>query len=128
MRLLFVIFVFFGLSSHASDTSVVSFKQWKEEKVKLAEQELAEQRALSGLQNMKELQQLNKRRWTLEVAQDLSVSDYIILYLAQNPSPNKYKDAAQKLEVEQIAELLEAYTKATENRKTLDISIQATQH
>lgn len=53
-----------------------------------------------------------QEQWNLEVAQELSISDYLVLYLAAQGTPNRYQEAASKLTLQDVSELMEAYVRA----------------
>ena len=46
------------------------------------------------------------------MAKDLTVADYFVLYLSQHPSDRRFQDAASKMSVSEVAELMESYAKA----------------
>lgn len=54
--------------------------------------------------------QVDEEQWNLEVAQDLSITDYVALYLALQPVKNRFQLAASQMAPADIAELLEAYS------------------
>jgi hypothetical protein len=56
--------------------------------------------------------QLDQAQWNLEVARDLSVTDYIVLYLATQPSKGRFQEAAAQLKPSEVAELMEAYSQS----------------
>jgi hypothetical protein len=55
---------------------------------------------------------LTQEDWNLDVAKDLTVADYFVLYLSQHPSERRFQEAASKMSVTEVADLLEAYAKA----------------
>ena len=103
-------------------SSIKSFQEWKTEKIHAAslqvETSKADLRAVkaraqgkagyaSAVRSIE--QQVTQERWNLEVAQDLSVTDYLVLYLAHQGAPGKLAEAAVKLTPEETAQVLEAY-------------------
>jgi len=116
-------------------STVKSFRDWKAEKVQAATQQVdrsrlavknlkAQGRGGASLENAQ--QELSQDEWNLEVAGDLSVTDYLALYLAQNSGGTKLTEAAGKLSADEIAQVLEAYihsmgTFAADSRVNLPI-------
>ncbi len=98
--------------------SVKSYREWKGEKVQSATAQLISIRSLvqkaKSENNSKSLDSLEKHQsqmqWNLEVANDLSVADYFVLYLSQQNQTDRFQQAAQKLTTSEVAELLEAYS------------------
>jgi len=103
-------------------TAVLGFREWKAEKIQGAFQSVMAlrvkaqkahsdgQRALYD-QLLKDMSQLN---WNLEVARDLSVNDYFVLYLSQVSHKDRYQLAASKLQPTEMAELMRAYADSLE--------------
>ncbi len=54
--------------------------------------------------------QVDEEQWNLEVAQDLSVTDYVALYLGLQAAKNRFQLAAAQMSPSDVAELLEAYS------------------
>jgi hypothetical protein len=131
--LILFLVVGFGLSSRAQ--TVVSFKDWKSEKIqqiqgrisaeklqlealklkKAPETIVAGKPAAKGDSGISHLiqryeQQLTQEEWNLEVAQDLSITEYVMLYVGAQPSKQRLIQAASKLSAEEVAELMEAYS------------------
>ena len=154
MRLLLICFALFmssvGFSSplvktpasvkkvHATKASLKSFLEWKNDKIHAASSQVENSKAdlravktraagakgyASAVRSAE--QQVTQERWNLEVAQDLTVTDYIVLYLAHQGSPGKFNEAASKLTPEQTAQVLEAYIRsmgafpASDSKKSL---------
>lgn len=123
---------------------IQSFKTWKAEKIqtaskqlnltrssvqalrlKLTAAELAKNSTLKSLES-----QANQQEWNLEVARDLSVADYLMLYLANKKEGARYQRAASHLSTQEIAEVLEAYVRAIDTQDAeppRKFMIQATQ-
>lgn len=141
--LLFMIFMqIFAPSANAAQTpSIQSFREWKADKIKAVIQQTMVMRntvlktktfgpakSLPALE--KQLSQLN---FNLEVAQDLSVTDYFVLYLSQQPQTDRFKLAAAKLTTAEVADLMQAYAQSLavspnsslENTSPSDLASQA---
>lgn len=110
-------------------TSVKSFKEWKNEKVqqaikkvtitkaqieykKLNKQFLQRTEVVSAKDS--ELDRLEgvlkNDLYSLEVTQELSVTDYFAIYLTkQENKPEAYKEAAQKMTSDEVNQLIKAY-------------------
>ena len=57
-------------------------------------------------------QHLSQAQLNYEIAQELSVNDYFVLYLSQFKERSALTEAARKLSVEETADLMAAYQKA----------------
>ena len=96
-------------------SSIKSFQEWKTLQVETSKADLRAVKAraqgkagyASAVRSIE--QQVTQERWNLEVAQDLSVTDYLVLYLAHQGAPGKLAEAAVKLTPEETAQVLEAY-------------------
>jgi hypothetical protein len=98
-----------------------SFREWKSEKIqaslaqvdqttrKLQDLKTRPQVSKAAVENTE--QQLAQEEWNLEIAQDLSVTDYLVLYLAQQGVSGKFNEAASKLTPDETAQVLEAYVR-----------------
>jgi hypothetical protein len=112
-------------------SSVKSFKDWKAEKIQQIQAKLSQTKA--NLEDIKArkaqdpllakakgyeslIQKLEKdqsqNQWNLDVASDLSLTDYMALYLSHQSSKTRFLDAAAQLQPADVAELLEAYNEA----------------
>lgn len=102
----------------ASASGVLSFKDWKDQKIKTAE--LAVQKSDQLFKKSQLIEsgtvmratfksQLLHDRWSLEAAKDLSVSDYLVIYLSDKKEKTKFFEAAAQLSPADMAEVLEAY-------------------
>jgi hypothetical protein len=99
---------------------VKSFKEWKAEKTERVSERLnvlKEQLKTTRQQSKEELakslvKDVAQEEWNLEVAKDLSVAQYFELYLSRHPSEKRFQEAAGKMTVIEVAELMEAYAKA----------------
>lgn len=115
---LFVVMSFAGASA---DAAVKSFKDWKQEKISSARTtkdraiEKVKQAKQAGL-NAKSIEglegEVQHETWNFEIASDLSVTDYLVLYLAQNVEPQKFVEAAGQLTAAETAEVLQAYVQS----------------
>lgn len=107
-------------AKNASDLR--SFREWKAEKVKAATEKVDHVQAQiqthkgAGLRDLE--QQLSQEQWNLEVAQDLSITDYLVLYLASKGSAAQLTEAARKLSPEETAQILEAYLRSLGSSST----------
>jgi hypothetical protein len=99
---------------------VKSFKEWKSEKTERVSERLnvLKEQLKTTRQQAKEdlarslLKDVAQEEWNLEVAKDLSVAQYFELYLSRHPSEKRFQEAASKMSVIEVAELMEAYAKA----------------
>ncbi|GEM_PF-3386411 len=112
-----------------SNNNVKSYKEWKNEKVQIAIKKVTitkaqiEYRKLNKqfLQkdeptNAKDPEadrleaQLKNDLYSLEVAQELSVTDYFAIYLTkQDNKTDAYKEAAEKMTPDEVGQLIKAY-------------------
>lgn len=116
-------FSFFARAKDVStdDSRVQSYRSWKVERIQSILNRIGLHRAhlvkaqIEGKndQVVQAERLLKQEEWNLEVAQDLSVSDYIVLYLSGQTSPNKYYLAAQQMTVAETSELMEAFARET---------------
>ena len=119
---MFVFFtqIFSGIAKASQATIIQGFKEWKAEKINTVVQQtqitkniVLRTKALGPAKNLlvleKQLVQLN---WNLEVANDLSVTDYFVLYLSQQPQADRFKLAASKLTTNEVADLMQAYAQS----------------
>lgn len=119
----------FGLRAYSDSARVelLSFKDWKQQKIQAAKTQVFSNVSMNteaqGL-SIGKINKINQLRWNLEVAEDLSVSDYLLLYLSQQKNLNRYKEAATKLSIDEVASLLEAYAHAVEGNKPSGTDIQ----
>lgn len=118
-----------GPAASASTGKVKSFREWKLEKIQDAEKRLESAKskyqhsrhldpnlkksaALEGQETESERVEtiLQTERSAVELARDLSVSDYFAGYLAKvADKPTAFKEVAGKLSAEEVAELMAAY-------------------
>jgi hypothetical protein len=103
-----------------SGLEVKSFREWKAEKIeRVGERVLVIKEQIKSLKSQGKEDQsknltkdLTQEDWNLDVAKDLTVADYFVLYLSQHPSERRFQEAASKMSVTEVADLLEAYAKA----------------
>lgn len=116
-------------SPHLAQTAVRSFKEWKNEKVQIAIKKVTITKAQIEYKklNRQFLQRtevvpeknvetekleaiLKNDLYSLEVAQELGVTDYFAIYLTkQENKADAYKEAALKMSAEEVGELIKAY-------------------
>jgi hypothetical protein len=119
---MFVFFmqVFTGIAKASQGSSIQGFKEWKSAKINSVIQQtqitksvLLKTRTLGPAKNIPVLEkQLSQLNWNLEVARDLSVTDYFVLYLSQQPQADRFKLAASKLTTGEVADLMQAYAQS----------------
>lgn len=115
------------------------YREWKSDKIQAVINRITSTKALVTIAkteaNVKNAQnferQLAQEQWNLEVAKDLSVTDYFLLYLTQQNHRDRFYRAATKLNSAEVAELMEAYSKelggsASESGPSVNIAPQAT--
>lgn len=114
-----------AMTSFAASAKIKSFKEWKLERIsearnqsKEAKNQLkdisAEDPALiqNNSENKGIAEDSNQRQWSIEAAKELTVTDYLVLYLSNQSSTKKYKEAAHHLGSDEIAEIMEAYARS----------------
>lgn len=118
-----VSFSFLGQAS-AMTSTVKSFETWKSEKIAQAQEQVKATKQQLILQGQRQADknrdqtlrslysQLNQDEWNLEVTKDLAVTDYIALYLSQQTSETRHLEAAGRLTIQEVAEVIEAYSRA----------------
>lgn len=118
-----ILLVFSCNYAFSQGASVKTFKDWKSEKIQLVSSKINaiksrleserlkkqknEPAALSYYEKM-----LSQEQWNIDIAKELTVTDYIALYLNQIQSKSKFQDAAASLTAAEVAELMEAYTQS----------------
>ncbi len=114
-----VVFLFAMMANAATPLNTVKgYQEWKQEKVQYAMTQGIAVRAqlikAAAENNKKQVEMLERQlaqlNWNVEVARDLSVTDYFVLYLAQQPQTDRFQQAAQKMSTKEVAELIEAYS------------------
>jgi len=97
--------------------NIKGYQEWKNEKlqVAIAQSTVLRTQILKAHSegNRKLVEALDKQQlqlnWNIDVAKDLSVTDYFVLYLSQQNNPDRFQQAAQKMSTREVAELIEAY-------------------
>lgn len=103
------------------EARIQSYRSWKAERIQSVLGRIGTQRAVlvkAQTEGKKDIalqaeRLLKQEEWNLEVAQDLSVSDYIVLYLSGQSASNKFYQAAQQMTVAETSELIEAFARET---------------
>jgi len=116
-------FFVFASEKPARNHKILSYADWKQEKVHVASEQVSATK--NKLHNLRARakgykdpqiagirQQLNQHEFNLEVAKDLGVVDYIVLYLSTKDSAEGLKLAAMKMSAKETAQLLKAYLNA----------------
>lgn len=101
-------------------TTVKSYREWKAQRVHAATSEINSLKAqMTSAQMMghkaqvENLQkELSQQQWNLDVAKELSVTDYFVIYLSQVPETDRFKQAAAKMSLNEIEEMMKAYSEA----------------
>lgn len=74
--------------------------------------------ASTRVQKGKGESRLKQAQNNLELATELTINDYFVLYLSQQDSPDAIPEAAKKMSPEEVAELMAAYKKRLENGRS----------
>ena len=106
-----------GASSFFIGNQIKSYKEWKSEKVHAAltqtqttRTQILKAKSEGKSSQAESLEKLEKQQqWNMEVANDLSVADYFVLYLSQQNQSDRFHEAAKKMTSSEVAELMEAY-------------------
>lgn len=107
------------------NSSIKSFHDWKNEKIQAVSSQMLqtqiETKKLKADPNTKPAQlvankkQLDQLNWNMQVAQELSVTDYCVLYLSQQTQAKRFEIAASKLSTDEVAELMRAYAESLDS-------------
>lgn len=131
----------------APASSLKSYHQWKSDKIQEATGKLTVSKALVGdrkiaqstkskteavtMRHLNSAQlesQLKSDLMALEMAQDLTVSDYFAGYLSKLPNRNlAVKEIAHKMTSEEVAELMIAYSNSLFGSSPAGLPVQAQQ-
>jgi hypothetical protein len=113
-----ILCLFVGTAQAA--TPVKSYREWKAQRVQVASSQIgilkvrlaaAQMMVQKGqAENLKK--EMDQEQWNLDVAKDLSVTDYFVLYLSQIPDTDRFKQAAARMNVTEIEEMMKAYSEA----------------
>lgn len=106
-------------TSGNSSSEILSFQQWKQNKLAEATIRLEEaQKAAGGTEAAREDQPthsaLIQAQWALETAQELEITDYLVLYLSQFLGSKRLEEAAGQLTQSEVATILERYISAVQ--------------
>lgn len=109
--------------------SLKTFNEWKLDKVNTAIQQTSQTRvqalkakARGDIKNLEALnKQISQLNWNLEVAKDLTLTDYFVLYLAQQPGKDLFKQIAPKMTTQEVADLMQAYAKTLSTSPSPDV-------
>jgi hypothetical protein len=101
-------------------TPVKSYREWKAQRIHTAGSQIGVLKAqLTSAQMMGRTAQaanlqkeISQEQWNLDVAKELSVTDYFVLYLSQVPEADRFKQAAAKMSLNEIEEMMKAYSDA----------------
>jgi hypothetical protein len=100
------------------DAPIKSFKIWKSEKIKRAKETVKSPKSLKDPNTYMQV----KTSVDVQAAMELSVADYVVLYLSQEGSAEKFFAAAKLLDPQEVAELLRAYSDATKPAALSDLT------
>lgn len=106
-------------TSPAAVVGILTFKEWKLEKVQTSIQKMSNLRAQIQVLKMetggKDIlpleRQLAQESWNLEVIKELGISDYFTLYVKPIKNSSKYKQLAERLSSDELVELMESFSK-----------------
>lgn len=73
--------------------------------------------------NQRADQRLQQAQLNLEIAQELNVNDYFVLYLSRFKERSAFQEAARKLSVEEAADLMIAYQKSLDSSAVADAGL-----
>lgn len=114
----------------AEPPAVIGFQAWKDARVEEARTALeriekaappAPAKKNARAPKLKvDVKQLQQAQLNLEVAQELTVNDYFVLYLSQFKTRESFIEAAKKLTPEDAAELMMAYQKQISTSESSD--------
>jgi len=115
----FVVMISLTAAAQGSELPVKGFREWKSDKVQAVIQRIVltkvgiSRSKVEGTATQTEQleKQLQQEQWNLDVAKDLSVADYFMLYLASQSHSGRFQEAASKMSAPEVAELMEAYAK-----------------
>ncbi|MBL7669116.1 MAG: hypothetical protein JNM39_01405 [Bdellovibrionaceae bacterium] len=115
-----------GRSGAPSNPTAKSFKEWKDQKIQEIQTriDLLQARIDSQLPtdtNLGQLKtQLKNDSYSLEMAKELTVSDYFVAYLAKLENRREtYKEIAARMSADEIADLMSAYVNSIFSAQTL---------
>jgi hypothetical protein len=134
MKIVRSIFLFFMLSLQASVSfgdvpSVLGFQAWKTSRIDDARGTLektpkpaldAPKKAIPGVKAPRVDQKLQQAQLNFDIAQELTVNDYFVLYLTQFKQREAFVEVAKKLSPEEIADLMLSYQKHLAGSSDID--------
>lgn len=104
------------------DVQILGFQSWKAQKIDEAAKNLSNIEAAARAENSKASpknntpkkpnQKLQEAKMNFEIARELSVNDYFVLYLSQFQSRQALAEAAKKLSSDEMAELMQAFQRS----------------
>ena len=122
MRAFSLLLIFITSYALGQGSTIKNFSEWKSEKVNSINSKITAIKSKIDTESQKKKtahqdnsnvdyyrRLLEQEQWNLEIANDLSVTDYLVLYVATQPSKNKFKEAATSLKSSEIADIIESY-------------------
>ena len=117
-------------SALAGVATALSFEDWKRCKIQTAKEDI--QHLKQNLDQYQKIdpksslipstkKELSQSEFNLEVAQNLSVTDYLVLYLSNQHNPTRFKEAAAKLSSEDTAKIIEAYLQSLQAQRQEEV-------
>lgn len=122
----FIVYTVLAMSTSvfAQDEPVLSFKDWQEARVKeaqaiLVKTQIDRAESISKDNNKVTANDVQQAKINVEIAKELTASDYFVLYVIPKTRDNKNAllTAAQTLSKMEIAEIFASYQAAIEERK-----------
>lgn len=145
-----------AFAANAAAPSVKSYREWKTERVVLAEGKITSLKSQITTKKMARVaapgvdpnlalksgpeaslaqdkfvekleRQLREEQYALELAKDLSVTDYFVGYLTKiQDKKSAFNEVAGKLSAEEVAELMTAYANSVFGAQAADLPASAT--
>jgi len=101
-----------------SPNSTKPFSEWKTDKIQLAQDQLARAKSRQRFDRSQDLmKEVTQLEFNLDVAQSLSVTDYVVLYLSTQTGNSKFLEAASHMSAAETAKIMEAYLKAMQSQQ-----------
>lgn len=137
---LFIISFVFSAAARA-DVGVLGFQAWKNARIEDAKSTLeklqkdkapgVEKRGetkpelplVRGAKSARPDQKIQQAQLAVDIAQELNVNDYFLLYLSQFKSRDAFVEAAKKLNPEESADLMLAYQKHLAGATDTDVIV-----
>ena len=120
LTVLLLVFVTGSVHAEINSSGVLGYSGWKTARVEEARQQLDKLQAdlqappaakATGPRFARGDQKLQQAQFNVEIAQELTISDYFNLYVTQLRDRSSFVDAAKKLSAEETADLMLAYQK-----------------